>query len=91
MENIANKLDTPTPFDELKGKIEDCNNRLRVVHNGIKQSVNSLAGSEPEADAQDADSVSHSNILGELEALMGIMEIEIGHLEHQTNRLGKLF
>ncbi len=89
---MENKMENKqTPFGEIRGRIGNCVDRVRVVRNEIKQSVNSLAGSEPEKDANEDRAETPRNVLGGLEALLGVLEIEIGHLEHQTNRLGKLF
>lgn len=98
MENYANNavssdvVRDPSQFDQIESRIDSVRERVSNVTVIIERCTNALDGSEPSAGADvNMDKEAPSTILNRIGAALNYLEANVTSLEHESDRLQKLF
>lgn len=80
-----------TKFENIANRISNCTERVNMVTNELRGSVNSMVGTEAQDGADPVSPVTDQSILPHIQDLLSSLEERLLDLERENSRLSRLF
>ena len=93
MSNAGESKSENTQFEQIASRLDGCRSRIHTATGAIEKSVDILKGSDPDIKEKKEDLYDSpgDSIISGLLRLLNELETQVYELEHEQNRLTKVF